>query len=72
MLYLLIAGILTVGTMVWIAKRMQARPNRVQTAVETIYAFVRDNITGGNMDDKMARKWFPFLARCSSSSGSRT
>jgi F-type H+-transporting ATPase subunit a len=23
--------------------------------------FVRDEITGGSMDDKMARKWFPFL-----------
>jgi F-type H+-transporting ATPase subunit a len=60
-LYLLLAGILTVGTMVWVANRMQARPNRVQTAVETIYAFVRDDITGGSMDDAMARKWFPFL-----------
>ena len=48
--------------MVYVANRMQARPNRVQTAVETIYAFVRDDIVGGNMDDKMARKWFPFLA----------
>jgi len=60
-LYLVMAGILTVGTMVWIARRMQQRPNRVQTAVETIYAFVRDDITGGSMDAKMARKWFPFL-----------
>jgi F-type H+-transporting ATPase subunit a len=60
-LYLFIAGILTVVTMVHIANRMQARPNRTQTAVETIYAFVRDDIVGGNMDDKMARKWFPFL-----------
>jgi F-type H+-transporting ATPase subunit a len=48
--------------MVYISRRMQARPNRVQTAVETVYAFIRDDITGGNMDDKMARKWFPFLA----------
>jgi F-type H+-transporting ATPase subunit a len=60
-LYLFIAGILTTFTMVYIARRMQARPNRVQTLVETIYAFVRDDITGGSMDDKMARKWFPFL-----------
>ena len=60
-LYVIIAGVLTVGTMVWISRRMQARPNRVQTAVETIYVFVRDEITGGSMDDKMARKWFPFL-----------
>jgi F-type H+-transporting ATPase subunit a len=60
-LYVIMAGILTTVTMVWISRRMQARPNRVQTAVETIYAFVRDEITGGSMDDKMARKWFPFL-----------
>ena len=60
-LYVSSPAILTVGTMVYVANRMQARPNRVQTAVETLYAFIRDNITGGNMDDKMARKWFPFL-----------
>ena len=47
--------------MLYIAKRMQARPNRVQTAVEALYALMRDNITRGNMDDAMARKWFPFI-----------
>ena len=61
-MYLFIAAILTVATMVYIARRMQAKPNRVQTAVETIYSFMKNDITGGNMDDKMARKWFPFLA----------
>ena len=60
-LYLVIAGLLTVLTMIYIANRMQARPNRVQTAVELLYSVMRDNITRGNMDDKMARKWFPFL-----------
>ena len=60
-LYVVIAGILTVVSMVYIANRMMDRPNRVQTAVETIFAFVRDDITGGSMDNKMARKWFPFL-----------
>ena len=33
----------------------------MQTAVETLYALMRDNITRGNMDDAMARKWFPFI-----------
>jgi F-type H+-transporting ATPase subunit a len=61
-LYLIIAAVLTVGTMVWVARRMQQRPNRVQTAIETIYALMRDNITRGNMDESMARKWFPFIA----------
>jgi F-type H+-transporting ATPase subunit a len=40
---------------------MKARPNRIQTAVEWIYTAMRDNITRGNMDDAMARKWFPFI-----------
>jgi F-type H+-transporting ATPase subunit a len=60
-LYVLIAGILTVVTMMYIAKRMQARPNRVQTAVELLFTTMRDNITRGNMDARMASKWFPFL-----------
>jgi F-type H+-transporting ATPase subunit a len=60
-LYLLIASALTIGTMVYISRRMRARPNRVQTAVEWIYTAMRDNITRGNMDDAMARKWFPFI-----------
>jgi F-type H+-transporting ATPase subunit a len=60
-LYLVLAGALTVGTMLYIASRMTARPNRVQTAVESIFLLMRDNITRGNMDDAMARKWFPFI-----------
>jgi F-type H+-transporting ATPase subunit a len=60
-LYVLLAGILTVATMVYIANRMQARPNRVQTAVEVLYSLMRDNITKGNMDSRMAAKWFPFI-----------
>jgi F-type H+-transporting ATPase subunit a len=60
-LYLFIAGVLTVLTMTYVARRMQQRPNRVQTAVETVYAAMRDNITRGNMDDRMAAKWFPFI-----------
>ena len=57
----MIAGILTVATMIYIANRMQARPNRVQTAVELLFTTMRDNITRGNMEPRMASKWFPFL-----------
>jgi F-type H+-transporting ATPase subunit a len=60
-MYLVIAAALTAGSMIYVANRMQARPNRVQTAVETLYTLMRDNITRGNMDDAMARKWFPFI-----------
>ena len=60
-MYIIIAGILTVVTMLYIARRMQARPNRVQTAVEVLFGLMRDNITRGNMDAQTARKWFPFV-----------
>jgi F-type H+-transporting ATPase subunit a len=60
-LYLFIAAALTIATMVFVARRMEQRPNKVQTAVETLYVTMRDNITRGNMDDRMAAKWFPFI-----------
>jgi F-type H+-transporting ATPase subunit a len=59
--YLILAGIATTWTMIYVARRMQERPNRVQTAVETLFGLMRDNITRGNMDDRMAAKWFPFI-----------
>jgi F-type H+-transporting ATPase subunit a len=40
---------------------MEQRPNRVQTAVELAYGLMKDNIAGGNMDRKMATKWFAFV-----------
>lgn len=61
-LYLFLASALTIGTMLWIAKRMQQKPNRVQTAIEVAYDMTKNTITGGNMEPKMASKWFPFLA----------
>jgi F-type H+-transporting ATPase subunit a len=60
-LYLFLAAAATCITMIYIARRMQQRPNRVQTAVELLYQLMRDNITGSAMDEKMARRWFPFI-----------
>jgi len=60
-LYLFLASVLTVGAMTYVAKRMTDRPNRVQTAVEVAYDLTRNNIAGGNMDRKMALRWFPFV-----------
>jgi F-type H+-transporting ATPase subunit a len=60
--YLLLASGLTITTMTFIANRMQREPNRVQMAVELAYDLVRDNITGGNIQDqRLANRWFPFL-----------
>jgi F-type H+-transporting ATPase subunit a len=61
-LYLVLASALTAGTMIYIAKRMQQKPNLVQTAVEAAYDLTNNNITRGNMDKNMAAKWFPFVA----------
>jgi F-type H+-transporting ATPase subunit a len=60
--YVIVATALTCFTMIYVARRMQERPNRIQTAVEFAYTGIRDNITRGNMDDQMAAKWFPFIA----------
>jgi F-type H+-transporting ATPase subunit a len=62
-LYLVIAAVLTTTTMIYVAKRMQAKPNLVQTAVEAAYDLTNNNITRGNIDNsKLASKWFPFIA----------
>jgi F-type H+-transporting ATPase subunit a len=61
-LYLVLTCALTTIAMVYIAKRMHDRPNRVQTAVEAGYDLAFNQIVGTNMDQKMARKWFPFIA----------
>jgi F-type H+-transporting ATPase subunit a len=61
-LYLFLAAAATTITMVWIAKRMQQKPNNVQTAIEAAYDLTNSNITRGNMDSRMAAKWFPFVA----------
>jgi F-type H+-transporting ATPase subunit a len=60
-LYLFLASALTIAAWMYIANRMQARPNRVQTAVETMYQLMKTNITEGNMDRRMATKWFTFV-----------
>jgi F-type H+-transporting ATPase subunit a len=61
-LYLFLACVLTVGAMVYIAKRMQQRPNKVQTAVEALYDLTYNRIARSNMSEQMTRKWFPFVA----------
>jgi F-type H+-transporting ATPase subunit a len=61
-LYLLLACALTTGTMIYIARRMQDRPNRVQTIVEGAYDLTYTQISKGNMPGPTAAKYFPFVA----------
>ena len=61
-LYLLMTVGLTLGVMVYIAKRLQARPTgRLQVLVEMFYNLCR-GMAQENMDDGLARKYFPLIA----------
>ena len=61
-LYIVLDSVITCAAMIWIARRMQDRPNKVQVAVEGIYDLIRGQIVNDNLDAKMAAKYFPFLA----------
>lgn len=61
--YIFLATALTVIVMIIAARKMATRPTgRLQTVTEIAFGLMRDNITRGNMDSKMAAKWFPFIA----------
>jgi F-type H+-transporting ATPase subunit a len=61
--YVVVATALTCIVMIYAARRMATRPTgRLQTTVEAAFGLMRDNITRGNMDSRMATKWFPFIA----------
>ena len=60
-LYLFLASALTIWVMVYIARRMQLKPNRTQAAVEVAYDVTKNTITGTNLSSTYAAKWFPFL-----------
>ena len=60
--YVFIAAALTTLVVTLIARRMKVRPeSRTQTTVEMAYGLMKDNITDGNLDPKMAARWFPFI-----------
>jgi F-type H+-transporting ATPase subunit a len=59
-LYLFIAAAITVGTTTWVAKRMEARPGRLQVAIEWMYDLML-RVTRDTMDEQMTAKWFPLI-----------
>jgi F-type H+-transporting ATPase subunit a len=59
-LYLLIATIVTLGIMLYVARHMQKRPGRLQVAVEAGYNLM-SSVTRENMSEKLAKKWFPLI-----------
>jgi F-type H+-transporting ATPase subunit a len=59
-LYLLIAAGLTVGILLYVAKRMEAKPGRLQVAIEWMYDLML-RTTKDQMPEQMASKWFPVI-----------
>jgi F-type H+-transporting ATPase subunit a len=60
-LYLLIATGITLGLMLYIAKRLKERPGRLQAAVEMFYGLT-SGMAKENLDDGMSKKYFPLIA----------
>jgi len=61
-LYLFLAAAFTCIAMVYIARRMQDKPNRIQTVIEGAYDLTYNQIARNNMPSEAAAKWFPFVA----------
>jgi len=61
-LYLALASVATIATMVYVARKMTERPGLLQTAVEVAFGVVDQQITKDNLDKELSIKWFPFLA----------
>lgn len=59
-LYILLAGTITVGLVLYVARHMERRPGRMQYAVEWAYD-LSTKMANDNMDDRRARRWFPFI-----------
>jgi F-type H+-transporting ATPase subunit a len=61
-LYVVLAGIITVGLMFYVARRLKQRPGRLQAAVEMFYDLTSSMANDSMHDQKMARKYFPLIA----------
>jgi F-type H+-transporting ATPase subunit a len=60
-IFVLLAALITIAIMVWVARSMRLRPNAVQVMVEWFYSFSR-SLAFDNMNQHLARKYFPLIA----------
>ena len=60
-LYLLLAAGITLGLMLWMAKRLKERPGRLQAAIEMFYNLM-NGMAKENLDESLERKYFPLIA----------
>jgi F-type H+-transporting ATPase subunit a len=60
-LYLILATVITLGLLIYLARRLKERPGRLQVLVEMFYDLTA-NLADGSMDKSMSRKYFPLIA----------
>jgi F-type H+-transporting ATPase subunit a len=60
-LYVIIAAVLTVAILFYVANRLKQRPGRMQAAVEMFYSLT-NGMAFDNLNKDMARKYFPLIA----------
>ncbi len=60
-LYVLLAAAITIGLLLYMAKRLRERPGRLQVAIEMFYSLTR-NMADESLDQSMSRKYFPLIA----------
>jgi F-type H+-transporting ATPase subunit a len=60
-LFVLLAAVITLGVLLYMAKRLRERPGRLQIAIEWFYDLTR-NMADDSMDRAMSRKYFPLIA----------
>ena len=61
-LYVLIAAVLTLWILFYVAKRLKQRPGRLQAAVEMFYGLTSSMTNDSLHDTKLQRKYFPLIA----------
>jgi F-type H+-transporting ATPase subunit a len=61
-IYMWMAALLCCGFAVWQARRMQPKPNRKQTFVETMYEFLHDQVAKSTLPSSIFSKYMPYLA----------
>jgi F-type H+-transporting ATPase subunit a len=61
-LYVVLAALITLGLLFYVARRLKHRPARLQAAIEMFYGLTSSMTNDSMHDQKMARKYFPLIA----------
>jgi F-type H+-transporting ATPase subunit a len=61
-LFVILAGLLTVGTMVYAARKLTDRPGLLQAAAEWVFELTSRFTNDSIPDERLAARWFPLIA----------